>query len=265
MSSLPPNPWKRALICPGAGWACAGRTELAWLAYGTSLLLMVALGWLAVWPSAIAFWSMLALLVAACFLWLVECATSGGQARQESGLLVRRYVPLAAIQYLAALAAIALCVTQLGVMQVRGDAMQPTVYDGEWILYRRQPAKPLQRGSLVVFQPGIESYWRASGLTGPTHVVGRILAGPGDRLASRRGKFIVNGEPASTARSIAGATAVNVPYTPDQTTVPPGSWFMVSDAVNEGFDSRVLSWVRERTIKGVPVLTFGRRGLAREL
>ena len=90
----------------------------------------------------------------------------------------------------------------------------------------------------------------------------RILAVPGDRLAVRGGKYVVNGEPGpAVADTRPYAPVLDVPQEPDAITVPEGRYFIVQDDPTNSYDSRRYPWVEGRNIVGDRMYYLSGRGL----
>lgn len=77
------------------------------------------------------------------------------------------------------------------VSAVRGNSMQPTLSEGEWLFINKtlRYTGSLQRGDIVVLrEPGSEEE--------PTFLVKRVVGLAGDEVHIRRGKLYVNGKEA---------------------------------------------------------------------
>lgn len=88
---------------------------------------------------------------------------------------------------------------------------------------------------------------------GDESVVKRVVAGPGDRIAFRKGHAIVNGhradEPFVSASSCAGEYAAGCDY-PHAITVPAGRYYLVGDDRGNSSDSRLWGAVPKAWIIG---------------
>lgn len=78
------------------------------------------------------------------------------------------------------------------VSAVRGNSMQPTLEEGEWLFINKtlRYAGSLQRGDIVVLREPADAE------EGPTYLVKRVVAVAGDEVHIRRGKLYVNGKEA---------------------------------------------------------------------
>jgi hypothetical protein len=99
---------------------------------------------------------------------------------------------------------------------------------------------------VTVFRTSARSAWQPGAL-----VVGRVAAGPGDRIATLGGRYVVNGEPGPSTGGVWKHTpVVAVPPAPAELVVPDGCYFMVQDNPAAGsYDSRMLSWAESRDIE----------------
>lgn len=81
-------------------------------------------------------------------------------------------------------------------------------------------------------------------------LLGRIVAGPGDRIAVKDGRYHVSGHPsrllAPTGRH---PVLVAVPDHPKSLSVPADRYFISLDNASTGRDTRTLSWLpRDRIL-----------------
>lgn len=97
-------------------------------------------------------------------------------------------------------------------------------------------------------------------------LLGRIVAGPGDRLSVRDGRYVVNGQ-AGRPVGPTGAYKVltSLPAEPESAVVPDRSYFIALDNPTECLDSRTLSWVSRGQIISSRVFRLERPGFGRLL
>jgi signal peptidase I len=138
--------------------------------------------------------------------------------------------------------------------RVPSETMVPTLEVGQWVkadlaAYRsRSP----QIGDMVVFHPptGAQTMDCADAHHDPatacahagtqdtsTTFLKRIVAGPGDRVAIRRGRVLRNGRRAAErfTRPCDGGTGCDFPKT---ITIPAGTYYLLGDNPGESADSR---------------------------
>ncbi|MFO0811485.1 MAG: S26 family signal peptidase [Gemmataceae bacterium] len=256
---------RRSWFCPGAGFALLGRPTVAVMSYAVNIAAIVAASALAIAPSYPLMWTLLALAVIAVGLWLAEQIVAKGILLRPPGpaFLVRWWSVAALGMWLLAIAIVPAILLNYGSMRVAGVGMMPTVGSGELVVYdkRVDPARWV-RGAPIVF--------RLQGQTAPVRsdwpTLGRILAGPGDTLAIKGGRYRVNGADGPPVVPVTGMpAAIAVPREPQSLTVPDGCYFVVQDASNIGYDSRVLSWARSDRIVGDRLALVARRGLFRPI
>lgn len=142
-----------------------------------------------------------------------------------------------------------------------GAHMSPAIEDKEKILVHRGVDEDrLTRGSLVLFELDSQN-----GLDEPGKLaIGRIIAVPGDKLATKRfdrsTRYMINGTPAETQAPIGdGTVVVTVPSEGlnKPLIVPEGSYFVMQDDPEEGYDSRVLGYAKLPRIKSTKLFRFG--------
>lgn len=123
----------------------------------------------------------------------------------------------------------------IGVSRVTGQSMEPTLRQGQVVLFTRFPLS-LQRGDVVMARmPSGEFY------------VKRILALPGDVVELKAGTLYVNGQPSQIGR---GQTweeegIVTYPYT-----VEAEKYFLVGDNREHSTDSRGFGALPRGSIRG---------------
>lgn len=259
-----PPLWRRAMgrswVCPEAGFALVGRPWLAAATFTAVVGLLPATARVALDPGAAAAWTVAGVLAVAVVLSLAEQAAVVWSAPRPPGprWLVAGYPAATALLWLAVVGALVAFFAGFGVMQLAGDGMAPTLVRGERFLYsRRVDPDRLGRGAVIVFHLSEQTAWGRAGLTN----VGRILAGPGDRLAIRGGRYEVNGDPGPPAAETGAlAPVVRVPFAPNALTVPADRFFVVQDDPAQGYDSRVLSWADRDRVVGNRLYYLSSRG-----
>ncbi len=78
----------------------------------------------------------------------------------------------------------------------------------------------------------------------------RVVAGPGDTVAFRRGLLIRNGKPVRD-RYAAPCDEPELCDLPQAITVPPGTWFLLGDNRGASDDSRIWGPVPTKAILGI--------------
>jgi signal peptidase I len=152
------------------------------------------------------------------------------------------FVALCLGAYTAVAAVLVLLVLQVRPWVVPGDGMAPSIAEGTLLLRHRSTGRPdMAPGRSVAFRvPEGTAGWRPGDI-----LLARVLAGPGDRLAVREGRYEVNGRSGPAVSEAGGRTVVLVvPLAPDTLTVPDDCWFVTPDNPQAAPDSRVLGWVR---------------------
>ncbi len=126
----------------------------------------------------------------------------------------------------------------VGFSFVKGESMEPTLYEGDMVLYTRLGVQ-YQRGDVVSVRIPSGEYY-----------VKRIIAMEGDTVEIRDGRVYLNGE-CLTEPYIAGETQtaaggiVRYPYTLQE-----GQIFVMGDNRSSSMDSRSFGAVGIRQIKG---------------
>jgi signal peptidase I len=246
----------RSLVCPGAGFALLGRGAMAVVTLLASLGTLGATAWLALQPNAAALWTVLGGLVLATALWVTEqLAVKRLTLRvPKPGFLIA-----SAVTWLAVASVLVLLFTHFGYLRMVGIGMSPTLGIGERFFYhKRVESERLRRGVVVVYKLSDRSAWGKPGML----VVSRILAVPRDQLSIRDGRYLINGE-GGPAVAVTGEymPVIQVPLAPDTVTVPDNYYFVVQDSPQDGFDSRVLSWVEAKDIVGTRLYYVSGRGI----
>jgi signal peptidase I len=154
--------------------------------------------------------------------------------------------------------------------RIPSESMEPTLDVGQRVLVSRVNYKVSEpdRGDVVVFHPpqGAESNTcgadhgdnqlcsRPTGEKDDVNFIKRIVAVPGDSLAVRDGRAIVNGrlQKEDYARPCAPGTC----NFPEPVKIPPGHFFMMGDNRGASDDSRFWGPVPEEWIIGQAFATY---------
>ena len=163
--------------------------------------------------------------------------------------------------------------------RIPSESMEPTLDVGQRVLVNRIGGRfgEPEVGEVVVFHPpkGSESNQcgarQESGQACPRPTKGksdvnfikRVVAGPGDRLAIRGGRVILNGKPQKEryVRPCGGGEACEFPTA---ITIPPDHYFMMGDNRGSSDDSRFWGPVPKKWVIGDAFATYwppGRIGL----
>lgn len=143
--------------------------------------------------------------------------------------------------------------------RVDGDSMNPTLNSGDVLVLLKYPrwlrawslGGPYpRRGDLLIFKAPADSPYAYETLYGLRHRqynVKRVLALPGDTVAIRDGRVVVNGRPLAESYASQG-------FVDDQPAlrVPPGKVWVMGDnrRIGESLDSRVYGPVDLRDAAG---------------
>lgn len=125
----------------------------------------------------------------------------------------------------------------MGISFVRGDSMEPTLRNGELVVYTRLHAA-YKRGDVVPVRIPTGEYY-----------VKRVIAVPGDTVEVRDGGIYVNGtlleEPYAKGETLSQSGAVRYPLTLEE-----GQVFVVGDNREVSVDSRSFGVIGNRQIRG---------------
>jgi signal peptidase I len=154
--------------------------------------------------------------------------------------------------------------------RIPSESMEPTLDVGQRVLVSRvnyrfsdpdrgdvvvfHPPKGAERNTCGVDHPDNQLCRRPSGQKDDVNFIKRIVAIPGDTLAMRDGRAIVNGrqQPEGYARPCAPGTC----NFPDPIKIPPGHFFMMGDNRGASDDSRFWGPVPEEWIIGQAFATY---------
>jgi signal peptidase I len=257
---------KRSTLLPGAGLALLGYPVPAVLGVAGMVIFLAAVAVVCVYPNAVMTWLAFAFLVGSALFWGAEYLAVGRITIRPSGEfspITRHFKGVCVIVYSGLLAAMVCLLLNFGTLELRGDGMNPTVFAGERILYHKKvAAADLFRGRIIAFRTSARSSWGVPGQI----VIGRILAVPGDAIATTGARYQVNGKE-SVELSPVGAFRVvlDIPETPEQTIVPSDSFFIVQEQPSKALDSRTLSWAKREDIYATNLWLLSRRALGQAL
>jgi signal peptidase I len=163
--------------------------------------------------------------------------------------------------------------TSFRVLEIKGDGMAPTALDGDRLICRMGvDRRDLKNGALILFRCSDQSRVTTAG----DHMLGRIIASPGDEIEIKDGYFFVNGTSVHPAGSIGpDIPALTIPVAPQPgqekgrvyspARVELDKYFVVQDSLDSGRDSRVLSWAELENIKSSQMFSLSRGFLPRRL
>jgi signal peptidase I len=128
-------------------------------------------------------------------------------------------------------------------IRVEGSSMQPTLYDGEYLIVNRLAYKlgSPAIGDIIVFHPPRDL---------SEEYIKRVIGLPGDRVVVSRGKVTVNDQPLDEPY-IAAPPAYNGSWT-----VPANSLFVLGDNRNNSSDSHSWGPVQMDEVIGRAVLVY---------
>ena len=191
----------------------------------------------------------------------MTAASSGAPSRLR--WWQRIFVGIVGVLGVLAVVSFALFALVLKPYRAPSESMVPTIQAGDRFVVNRLAGPDV--GEVVVFNPpaaavgqgakcGAEvSETQLCPKPGETRAavtfVKRVIAGPGDRLAIRGGRVILDGKPLAEpyARACRGAPGCEFEA---EITVPDGHWYMVGDNRGASDDSRFWGPVPEDWITG---------------
>lgn len=238
---------RRMWFCPGAGYALVGRPRLGLATYLSVLAAMLGLGWVVLVPDPVVGRVSLVLLGLAIALGVSELIAVKWAAIKPCApvILVRGYPVAAAVGWMAGGGVVVATFLSVGSFRMAGDGMSPTIGAQEQtVFHKRVQADELRRGRVIAFRTSGRSAWQPGAI-----VVARIIAGPGDRIATQDGRYLVNGESGPPVfYSTLYQPVVLVPTAPESLTVPDDCYFMCQEKPKESYDSSILSWAEKTNI-----------------
>lgn len=127
--------------------------------------------------------------------------------------------------------------------RVVGPSMQPNFVEGDMLLVTRGYDRAI-RGDVVIIKGGPDRQ--------NDDLMKRVVAVPGDTIYTSGDLAVVNGVAETGDGLLVGPGDVSVP----QTTVPPGSVFVMGDNRPESYDSRYFGLARLDGIRGRVVFRY---------
>jgi signal peptidase I len=153
--------------------------------------------------------------------------------------------------------------------RVPSPAMTPTLRVGQIVHVAVDSSYVPKVGEIVVFHPpagaeaatptcgnGNQGAGHSQACSTPTaqesdqSFIKRVVAGPGDKLAIRNGKVVLNGEPQPEPYVAPCGTDASLCNFPTPITIPPGDYFLLGDNRGESDDSRFWGPVPKAWIIG---------------
>ncbi|HVX11147.1 MAG TPA: signal peptidase I [Pirellulales bacterium] len=268
---------RRALFCPGAGWALLGYANRGLAVLAGFVACWAAIVWMVLTLSPASIWSAAIGTLFALVAWIAELFDIGWCRVRPGGdgLLVRRFGLITFASCAALLVPPLLVASHFGMTEVIGDGMWPTIESGERLVFHRHVAdRDLKEGTVVLYR--VPPRTKAA-LPGEL-VVARILAAPDDELSIEREHYLVNGEVSRYRITMVTPVELTVPPKPKTLTVPDNRYFVVQDCQTTGtgnrqrnkqqadkqqLDSRQIGWVRRIDIVSTRLFHFGGSGLLR--
>lgn len=132
----------------------------------------------------------------------------------------------------------------VGFSAVKGDSMEPTLKDGELVLYTKLHSQ-YERGDIVSVRIPSGDYY-----------VKRIIAMEGDVVDLRDGRVYVNGKPEKEPYAL-GVTQAKGASQSYPLTLEKGQIFLMGDNREASVDSRSFGPVGQRQIKGKLLVRVG--------
>lgn len=127
---------------------------------------------------------------------------------------------------------------------VPSGSMRPTIRPGSWILVDRLAfdVHPIEVGDVVVLRRPA----RDPGHPGSDYLVKRVIGLPGQRIASRHGRVVVDGHVLRESFLPHDDPTVGIVAQ----TIPRGEYFVLGDDRNDSVDSRIFGPVPASSIVG---------------
>lgn len=224
-----------------------GNAPLGNIAYGTAILVAGSAVFLALNPSTLALVVTLIFLLISTILWVAE--TIAGYSAWPSSLVRptgNAFIVRAAVLWSLYVLLAALVPATYGALKVSGNGMSPLIQQDDKLIFRRRGERTKYAvGQVVLFRLDADNKFTEAG----SLLLGRIMAGPGDKIYRRELEYYVNGV---VDRDVAPdkpyPLALEIARFPNETVVPDGCYFVIQDAPDGGLDSRVLSWARKENI-----------------
>jgi signal peptidase I len=185
-------------------------------------------------------------------------------------------VELVVIVVLAIFMAFAIQAWAVKPYQIPSGSMEPTLDIGQRILVNRLSGPEV--GDVVVFHPPLPAEEKGGGLgpsgqcgvefsprepcpeaspeRGDTYFVKRVVAGPGDTIAVRGGRVILNGKLQDEPFIYPCAVGASACTLPKPIKIPPGRWFMMGDNRGASDDSRFWGPISEDWMIGDAFATY---------
>lgn len=135
-----------------------------------------------------------------------------------------------------------------GSFRIPSDGMAPAIQSGDHLYARLQDGYTPERREVVLFDPPAHPT-TSSAPSGPW--IQRCVGVPGDQLEVVNEWVAINGE---NVAPVAPDGYANPPFTAElgsPTTIPPDSYFLVGDNLDDSLDSRFFGFVSRDQIEGV--------------
>jgi len=191
-------------------------------------------------------------------------AVPAPSARTDHGHRRRLAPVLARAAALVAVAALAVLLLRAFVVQpfaVPGDAMAPTLQEGDRLLVLKSDllAGPIHSGEIVVFRPRRSLPCAVAG-SRVGDLVLRVVALPGEVIRSIGNAIFVNGRPLRE-RGWYDRRFGQVGSAPiRRTALAPGEYYVLADNRADACDSRVFGPIARSSIVGEGIAIVGRHG-----
>lgn len=128
-------------------------------------------------------------------------------------------------------------------VHIIGEAMAPTVADGDYLLVQPYSASRPKGGDIIVMH---DPYDRSR------LIIKRVVAGPGQTVLIRNAQVIVDGRPLDEPYILQDGWTVSTAWPPNgpAVTMAPDEYFVLGDNRNHSTDSRVFGPVPRQDITG---------------